>query len=68
MGDCFKEFLDAEIKEILASMDSRCRENPKLCSELAMKWIEEHAEEFRKKWFSQKLAKKSKENIVSKSV
>ncbi len=59
MSDGFKEFVKAEVEEILASMDEECRKDPKQCSEKAIQWIEENAKEFRKQWSTKKNIKKS---------
>lgn len=51
MSDGFKEFVEAEIKEILASMDEKCRQDPKLCCKKAIEWIEDNAKKFRDQWY-----------------
>ena len=54
MNDNFREFVEAEIKEILASIDEKSRQDPKLCSKRAIKWIEENAGKFREQWYEKK--------------
>jgi hypothetical protein len=55
MSENFKEFVKAEIREILASMNEKYRNDPKLCSKKAIEWIEENAEKFREQWYSKKI-------------
>ena len=50
MDDGFKEFLSAEVNEIMNSMDDVCRRDPELCRRMAFEWIEKNADVFRKKW------------------
>ncbi len=50
MSDSFKEFVEAEVCEILNSMDEKCRRNPELNRISAIEWIEKNAENFRKEW------------------
>jgi len=54
MEDGFKEFLAAEVNEIMSSMDDVCRQNPELCRRLTFDWIEKNAEVFRSKWNAQR--------------
>lgn len=50
MSNDFREFVEAEVKEILSSMDEKSRKNPKLRGEKAIQWIDENAEKFREQW------------------
>ena len=50
MDDPFKEFLEAELHEIMDSMDERCRKDPELCCRIAIEWIEKNAKMFREEW------------------
>ncbi len=47
-----KQYIEAEIKEILSSMDERSRQDPELIRLNAMKWIKNNAENFRREWES----------------
>ncbi|MBD3314369.1 MAG: hypothetical protein GF344_01165 [Chitinivibrionales bacterium] len=48
--DTFHRFIEAEINEIMRSMDDESRLDPNLCSRAAMEWISRHAKAFREKW------------------
>jgi hypothetical protein len=50
MSDPFREYIEAEIHEIMCSMDEECRRNPELCRTNAIEWIEKNAEYFREQW------------------
>lgn len=50
MSDPFRDYIEAEIDEIMSSMDERCRQDPELFSKSAIEWIEKNAEFFRKQW------------------
>ncbi len=50
MANAFREFVEAEVNEIMSSMDERCRKDPDLCRKVAIEWIEKNAEVFRKQW------------------
>ncbi len=50
MTDAFTEFVQAEVRAILDSMNEECRNDPVLCRRVALEWIEKNAEEFRRKW------------------
>ena len=54
MSDPFREYIEAEVDEIMSSMDERCRQDPELCSKNAIEWIEKNAEFFRKQWNERK--------------
>ena len=58
MSDGFKEFVEAEVKEILASMEEKCRQDPKVCSKKAIEWIEYNAKKFREQWCLKKKVQK----------
>lgn len=60
MSDSFEKFMDAEIKEILNSMDEQCRKDPESCKKVAIEWIEKNAERFRQRWNA-----KNKNNLTS---
>ncbi|MFW5959500.1 MAG: hypothetical protein ACOCSE_00100 [Chitinivibrionales bacterium] len=47
-----KQYIEAEIKEILNSMDEKSRQDPELIRLSAMKWIKNNAENFRREWES----------------
>ena len=63
MEDGFKEFLSAEVNEIMNSMDEACRRDPELCRRMTFDWIERNADVFRKKW----VAKREIENEYEKA-
>lgn len=50
MVDAFKEFVEAELREIMASMDEQCRQDPEMCRKVAIEWIEKNAKLFRDQW------------------
>ncbi len=50
MSESFSEFVQAELQEIMNSMDERCRKDPELCCRVAMEWIEKNAKMFREEW------------------
>lgn len=50
MSDAFTEFVQAEVRAILDSMNEECRNDPVLCRRVALEWIEKNAEEFRRQW------------------
>jgi hypothetical protein len=50
MAETFRRFIEAEIEEILNSMDDDCRLDPQRCSCAAMEWISHHAKAFREEW------------------
>lgn len=50
MSDHFRQFIEAETREILDSMDEDCRCNPDRCRARAIEWIEKNAEFFREQW------------------
>ena len=59
MSDPFREYVEAEINEIMSSMDERCRHDPELCRKSAIEWIEKNAEYFRKQWSERKILQKA---------
>ena len=59
MSDPFREYIEAEINEIMSSMDERCRQDPELCRKSAIEWIEKNAEFFRKQWNERKKLQKA---------
>lgn len=61
MDNGFKEFLAAEVNEIMNSMDDVCRQDPELCRRMAFEWIEKNADMFRKKWFAKREIEKEYE-------
>ena len=63
MSENFEEFVKAEIREILASMDENCLNDPKLCSKKAIEWIEENAKKFREQWY---LKREMQRTLVTK--
>lgn len=50
MANNFRDFVEAELKEILDSMDEECRNDPQLCRQVALEWIEKNAKLFRMRW------------------
>ena len=54
MPDPFREYIEAEVDEIMNSMDERCRQDPDLCRKNAIEWIEKNAEFFRRQWNKKK--------------
>ncbi|MBD3420987.1 MAG: hypothetical protein GF398_12780 [Chitinivibrionales bacterium] len=50
MPNAFKEFLEAEIGEMLASMDEGSRQDPELRVHKAIEWIDRNAARFREEW------------------
>lgn len=50
MSTSFEDFLNAEVNEILRSMDDECRCDPIQRRQKALVWIEENADSFRKSW------------------
>lgn len=50
MPDSFKEFVEAEVNEIMSSMDEMCLQDPELRRRVAIEWIEKNAEGFREQW------------------
>ena len=59
MSDSFRNYIEAEIDEIMNSMDERCRRDPELCRKSAIEWIEKNAEFFRKQWNERKKLQKA---------
>ena len=59
MSDSFRDYIEAEIDEILNSMDEQCRQDPELCRKSAIEWIEKNAEFFRKRWNERKKLQKA---------
>lgn len=53
-SDFFREYIEAELDEMLDSMDERCRQDPELCRKSAIEWIEKNAECFRNHWDKKK--------------
>lgn len=54
MSDSFEKFMEAEINEILNSMNEQCRSDPESCRKIAIEWIENNAKNFRQKWNEEK--------------
>ncbi len=50
MADAFREFVEAELHEIMDSMDERSRKDPERCRRVAIEWIEKNAKIFREQW------------------
>ncbi len=50
MADAFREYVEAELQEIMNSMDERCRKDPDRCRQVAIEWIEKNAKVFREQW------------------
>ena len=50
MNESMKEFLDAEIREIIGAMDETSLCDPELLQLRTLEWIEKNAEQFRTHW------------------
>lgn len=50
MSDAFTEFVQAEVRAILDSMNEECKSDPVMRRRVALEWIEKNAEEFRRQW------------------
>ena len=59
MSDSMKEFLDAEIREIVGTMDEISLCDPELLQQRTLEWIEKNAEHFRNHWDRKNMAQGS---------
>lgn len=52
--DWMREYIMAELKTMLATMDERCRSDKEESNRSALLWIEKNATAFREQWNSEK--------------
>ena len=62
-----KRYIQAEIKEIMNSMDEKSRKDPELVKKSAINWIRSNAERFRREWEDSKGKVCSEENSNSRN-